>query len=709
MNLASGQKLGGRYQILSQLGQGGFGATFVAEDQHLPGKQQCVVKQLKPQATDRLTLQTARRLFDTEAQTLYRLGTHEQIPRLLAYFEENQEFYLVQEYIEGHDLAQELTPGKQFSEDEVISLLREILKILEFVHQQNVIHRDINPQNIIRRKKDGKLVLIDFGAVKQVSTQVVRGEQTSVTVAIGTPGYRPSEQANGKPKLCSDIYAVGTVGIQALTGCLPEQLPTDPQTSEISWHEQVTVSPELAKVMDKMVCYDFRQRYSSATEALQALKDLKRTTVATLALLPARRLATSLVVGKPKLSRLLLYRGMISLGVFGVGAAAVVSITNLLNYTNATNLYSRGSTLYELNRHEEALDAYKKALQIRPDYWEAWKGQGDTLQSLNRYEEALSAYDKAIQIQPNYWEAWIGRAQTLASLGRYEEAIEAFDAVIEIRPNELEAWDGRGNIQVKLEQYSEAIASFEKALKLQPNHAPAWYQRGWALHNLGRYEEAVESYDKAVEFQPDFHQAWYQRGNALVNLQQHQEAIDSYEEAVEFQPNFHPAWYSQGIALNHQGRYEDAVTAFDQAVKFKPDYYEAWYHRGWALHQANRYPEAVTSYDKAIQIKRKDPQVWYNRGNSLYSLGKYQDAIASYNQAVDLKNDYYEALYSRGNALFNIEQYAEAVASYDKALRYKPDYREARRAKAQSQRQAALTQRELDSTPNRGEEREEEE
>src|SRR6476469_8154976 len=138
MNQIIGQTLGGHYQITSHLGGGGFGQTYLAKDQYLPGNPLCVVKQLKPQATDPFTLQTARRLFDTEAKILYQLGTHDQIPRLFAYFEENKEFYLVQEFIEGHDLSQELTPaiiGGQLSEGEVICLLQDVLEILEFVHQ----------------------------------------------------------------------------------------------------------------------------------------------------------------------------------------------------------------------------------------------------------------------------------------------------------------------------------------------------------------------------------------------------------------------------------------------------------------------------------------------------------------------------------------------------------------------------------------------
>ncbi|MBD2088089.1 serine/threonine-protein kinase [Coleofasciculus sp. FACHB-542] len=268
-----GKTLSGRYYIVKHLGRGGFGQTYLAEDRQLPGNPLCVVKQLKPQATDPLTLQVSQRLFDREAQVLYKLGKHDQIPQLLAHFEQEQEFYLVQEFIEGHELKQELPVGKHLSENQVMTLCGDILKILEFVHQQEVIHRDIKPSNLIRRKQDGKIVLIDFGAVKQVSAQKTNSERnTTLTVAIGSPGYMANEQLGGKPRFCSDIYAVGMIGIQAITGIPPSQLPEDPTTSEMIWRDKVQVSQPFADVLDKMVRYDHRQRYQTATEALQALQ-----------------------------------------------------------------------------------------------------------------------------------------------------------------------------------------------------------------------------------------------------------------------------------------------------------------------------------------------------------------------------------------------------------------------------------------------------
>ncbi|HEX9960244.1 MAG TPA: serine/threonine-protein kinase, partial [Pyrinomonadaceae bacterium] len=157
-----------RYRILQNLGEGGFGQTFLAEDLHLPTKPRCVVKHLKPQAADEESVKLARRLFEQEAEVLYRLGNHPQIPAILAHFEEAGEFYLVQELIDGETLAQEFAKGKKYGEAQAVDLMRQVLETLSFVHQQNVIHRDIKPSNLIRRASDGKIFLIDFGAVKQV-------------------------------------------------------------------------------------------------------------------------------------------------------------------------------------------------------------------------------------------------------------------------------------------------------------------------------------------------------------------------------------------------------------------------------------------------------------------------------------------------------------------------------------------------------------
>lgn len=265
--------LANRYQVAKVLGEGGFGRTYLAQDTQRPGRPTCVVKQLKPGRSDSQFMQLARRLFNTEAEILEILGRHRQIPQLLAYFEETQEFYLVQEFIQGTPLDKELVTGQKRDEAYTVSFLRGILEVLAFVHEHKVIHRDLKPANIIRREKDQRLVLIDFGAVKQMRPKS-EGTEADYTVAVGTRGYAPSEQMGGRPQLNSDIYAVGMIGIQCLTGMPPRDLDLDQDTGLPIWRERVQVSRALADILDKMVAYFYTERYQTALEVLRDLKPL---------------------------------------------------------------------------------------------------------------------------------------------------------------------------------------------------------------------------------------------------------------------------------------------------------------------------------------------------------------------------------------------------------------------------------------------------
>ncbi|MBD2134626.1 MULTISPECIES: serine/threonine-protein kinase [unclassified Sphaerospermopsis] len=680
-----GNTLVGRYQIIRHLGGGGFGETYVASDTHLPGSPQCVVKKLKPQSSNAATLEIARRLFDTEAQVLYKLGTHDHIPQLLAYFEENAEFYLVQEFIPSHDLSQELLPGKTLTQDQVISLLQEILEILDFVHQQKVIHRDVNPRNILRRDQDSKLILIDFGAVKEITTQVIiPSGQTPATVAIGTPGYMPGEQAQGTPKLSSDIYALGIIAIQAMTGLLPQQLERDADTNEIIWRNHTTVTPEFAEFIDKMICYDFRQRYASATVALQALQELVKPLSGTIVFSPPAPVNHI----KPQPSKKFLLFKLVS-GIFllSLGGIASIYIFNKINTHNAVDLYNQGNTLLQLQRYEDALANYEKAVNIKPDYFPGWYGQGKALFELKKYQQAIKAYDKAIQIQPDYLEAWIGRGFALSSLQRYTEAISAFDKALHEKDDYPAVWNAKGDAFRNLKQYDNAIKSYDQAIELQSDNYESWYKKGLSLQNIKQYNDAITAYTQAVELKPDYTAALYNLGNSLVNLNRYEDALKAYSQVVQYQPSHYRSWFSRGNILVTLRRYAEAIDSFKEVIKYHPSNYQAWYTLGWSLHQSQRYTEAIDAYQKAISLKANDYQAWYNLGNSQYKLQRYEDAFASYNKAVNYKKNHYESWYSMGNALFNLQRYQEAIKSYDQAIKYKPDYQQAIEARKQAENQ----------------------
>ncbi len=267
--------LDGRYQVERILGSGGFGITYLAHDTKLPGQPQCAIKQLVPARRDSNFVNLARRLFNTEAEILSKLGHHPQIPHLLAYFEHQQEFYLVQEFIDGTPIDRDLaTATAPWSEEQVLDLLRQLLPVLDFIHSQYVIHRDLKPGNIIREHRQGKLVMIDFGAVKEIQPQVSTAQDP--TIAIGTRGYTPPEQYAGQPNFTSDIYALGMIAIEAFTNTHPRDLPVDESTGNLIWRANATTSPALANVLDKMVAYHFKDRYQSASAVLVELPPLMK-------------------------------------------------------------------------------------------------------------------------------------------------------------------------------------------------------------------------------------------------------------------------------------------------------------------------------------------------------------------------------------------------------------------------------------------------
>ena len=321
-----GRTIRQRYKITQYIGGGGFGDSYLAIDLDFPGQPQCVVKHLSPQNPTPETLAIAQRLFKTEAKCLYRLGEHNQIPRLYSYFEEDEQFYLVQEFIQGHNLTQEFQPGKKWTESETVKFLLELLEILTVVHQKNAIHRDLKPANIMRRDSDGKLVLIDFGAVKEVVT-VDQKKQTNFTVAIGTSFYMSPEQAQGMPGKYSDVYAVGMLGIQALTGLKSEELPEDPESLQQMWQDlDIKVSSDLKSALNNMVSLQCKERYQDAVEARKALITIEETEIINQGEITNKSETTS-SISKLKIKLLLLF-----LGTIGLASIGFYAFSNKPNY-----------------------------------------------------------------------------------------------------------------------------------------------------------------------------------------------------------------------------------------------------------------------------------------------------------------------------------------------------------------------------------------
>ncbi len=261
--------LADRYRALRILGKGGFGRTFLAVDQSKPTNNYCVIKQFLPNIKSKKGLKKAAELFKREAMRLNELGKHNQIPELLAFLNQESRQYLIQEFIDGEDLSKELQRKGVFNEQQIRELLNDMLAVLKFVHSNHVIHRDIKPENIIRRKKDGKLVLVDFGAAKEAE-----GLDPSVTgTIIGSAAYIAPEQAVGKPQFASDLYSLGATCLHLLTNIEPTEL-FDVAEGEWIWREYLEdndISYELSRVLDKLIEGATKRRFQTVEEVLQSL------------------------------------------------------------------------------------------------------------------------------------------------------------------------------------------------------------------------------------------------------------------------------------------------------------------------------------------------------------------------------------------------------------------------------------------------------
>jgi serine/threonine-protein kinase len=262
-----------RYKIIRPLGRGGFGVTYLAQDTVLPSEPLCVVKQLSPKTKNPKVLEKASERFEREAKTLSQLGSHSQIPRLLDYFQYDGEFYLIQEYVKGHNLAKEVKLDGPLSEKAVKQFLCEILPVLDYIHQNRVIHRDIKPPNIIRCKNDGRLVLIDFGAVReQISQTSHLGCSTATTQFVGTVGFAPPEQLALRATFASDIYSLGITCLYLLTGKPPLEFEYDPGTGEVLWQQDVELTDYFSQILSKMIKIAPCDRYTSIEELTRALE-----------------------------------------------------------------------------------------------------------------------------------------------------------------------------------------------------------------------------------------------------------------------------------------------------------------------------------------------------------------------------------------------------------------------------------------------------
>ncbi|NJO46276.1 MAG: tetratricopeptide repeat protein [Oscillatoriales cyanobacterium RM2_1_1] len=712
-----GQLLDRRYRIVQVLGSGAFGQTYLATDTRRPGHPQCVVKQLRPPNNNPTILKTALRLFEQEAEVLEKIGQHDQIPRLLAYFKENNHFYLVEEFIEGHPLSKELISGKPWPEEEVIELLEQILKILVFVHDQGVIHRDISPANLIRRKSNSQLVLIDFGSVKEVSNHLTNNNGQGIrTIATGTPTYMPIEQFQGNPQFNSDIYAAGIIAVQALTGLAAIDLPKlqDPNLArpgELTWHDRTQVSDELQKIIDQMVHHYYGQRYQSALEVIADLRQLTgRSDFSYLPPEPStlrvpatsskpqpqqnaskfqppwfRRQALQLFAGgmlgflillgliralsqpATEKAEIALNQGIEQLQA-GKPEAALKTLNRSvqLDPRNAAAVQQRGNAYYDLGNYDQAITDYTQTIQLNPDGADAYLNRGLILQDQGDLAGAIADYTRVIQLQPQDADAYYQRGLAHLAQGQYQAAIADHTEVIRLQPQEPSAYRARGTARIQAGELQQGMADYTKAIQLKPDNAAAYYDRGRARFHLGDYSGALGDYDRVIKLEPNNGEAYGNRCSTQINLFEHQAAVADCTKAIELAPN-PVAYNNRCVAYLNLKQADQAVADCSKAIELAGNDEKAYGNRGLAYSQLGQSDRAISDYTKATELNPNDAEAYSNRAAAYGTLENYNQAINDYIQAIRLKPDYAVAYAGRGNIRVKLGDKAGAISDFQKA------------------------------------------
>jgi len=563
-----------RYRILSQLGKGGFGAIYKAEDAQL-GNRLLAVKEMSQSGLSPQEIIEATENFKREALLLASL-THPNLPSIYDYFSEAGRWYLVMDFIEGETLEEHLNkePEGRLSVEETQRIGIQLCMVLDYLHgrQPPIIFRDLKPTNIMMTP-DSHLYLIDFGIARHF-----KPGQAKDTIAFGSPGYAAPEQyGKAQTTARSDIYSLGATLHNLLTGI---DLSLSPFQFAPLQQQGRPIPPGLESLIMQMLEMNEGKRPESMIVIKQQLQSIDRQHPTGHINVPQAHVSTQ--PGTSSSNPLPPTQTYSAGAIQHLVTLKIVGDTYLntkryqeallafeqaiqLDPNDAVIYNDKGYILSKLERYEEALTACEQVIRLDSDFVLAYHTQGDVLSILECNEEALAAYEQAIRLDPAYADAHNGKGNALSGLERYEEALAAYEQAIRLDPDNADAHNGKGNVLDELERCEEALAAFEQAIRLDPDDAIVHYNKGNILSELGRYEKALAAYEQAIRLDPDDALAYNGKGNALDDLNRYEEALVAYEQAIIQDPDYALAYFNKGNVLEHLGRSKEAQQAYKRA------------------------------------------------------------------------------------------------------------------------------------------------
>ncbi len=706
-----GQLLDRRYRIIKVTDSSEVGKTYLAADTHRPGYPQCTVREMRLPGTSSQTPELVKVIFQRNAEIIEKLGKHDKIPELLAYFEENQSLYLIEEFIAGSPLSQELIPGEPWDEDKVIALLSEILEVLVFIHEKGFIHRRIQPDRAIRRESDGKFVLVDFSLDKEINPEVanchllaqtspnsVKRHEAKKQDLAAQELYVPIEQSMGNPRYNSDIYALGTIAQLAVTGLSPKKLSAlKNNKSEIPWRNQATCSPALADIIDRMVRPDCEERYQEAAEVLADLKQIavkwevepppatiimdamskpsrqRQIRLLLLAATASALILTALIIylwqsQSPARAKELLARG-VAKAQQGDKTGAIADYTQAIamNASDAETYYKRANARYDMGATEQAIQDYTQAIKVNPSHTKALYNRGMARLDIGDKRGAVEDFTQVVRLNPNDGEAYSQRGLAYYDLGDYRTAIEDYTQAIRLKPNDATAYSNRGLARSASGDKTGAMADFTLAIQISPKQAGVYYSRGRSRFNLADYQGAMEDYSKAIELEPELADAYTNRCSTYLNLASYDKAIADCTQAIRLDPKDEAAYNNRCIAYLNLKQFQKASEDCSLTIGLNGNNPKAYSNRGLARSASGDKQGAVEDFTQAIRLNPSDAVAYSNRGTIYSELKNYPLAVEDFAHSLRLNPNNASAFYSRGLVRRQLKDRAGAIEDFQKA------------------------------------------
>ena len=720
--------IGERYRLMRYLGEKNGIKTYLARNicEKKPNSSLLIVKQ-STLANSSIELAQIKNRLQQEVTKLQQLSFFEGIDAVHEQSEE--ELYYVRSYVEGISLTKRLNQQQFLTPKKVIRLLIKILSNLNLIHQQGLIHRNLKPSNIIVTKDDRDVVLVDLGILQAIDEA---NENYDKYPSI----RKPPEQIVGRPTPSSDLYALGIIAIEMLTGLSIREIARDLFEERQIWQDKVIDYPALITIIEKMTCTEVEQRYQSTEEVLQDLKqfsDLQEDGIlqqswknrllfflnknqnsliaiaVTIILLGGLEFAFPFV--RPQYH---IYRG--SRKLISEPTAALNSFERALQLQPqlAKAWIGKGNAFLALNFPKPALEAYEKATTFHPDSAAAWAGKGDVFFAQGELERAMSNYNKALALKPEDTNTEAKQGRTLALLSRYEEAfsiqeqalaqnsasniellsdagrsalalgknnraLSILSRVETTAPLRPYLWQDKVTVLRNLNRDFEALESanlvrtnYSIALEKEPQNIQLWLGKGEFLKQLQLYEKALQTYDKAIAIAPDSDVAWLGMAEVFLALQEYTEALEAVEKTLEFKPNSFRAWHTRGLILQERQDFESALAAYDRAIEINPDFFPSWRARAAIFIAQNNYSEGIKSLQKAIALAPQDIESWLNLSDAYQSIEQTESALDALDKAIVLQPRNSDYWLRKGFLWEKQQEYTEACDVYRQAIKIAP-------------------------------------